>query len=104
MNEIMTLVLVWVGGLLLGVIFFGGLWVTVHQSLQSSNPVVWTLGSFVVRTAITITGFYYLGADQWQRLLCGLFGFILARMIITKLTRPLAKEELISKKNNNHEA
>jgi len=37
-------------GLGLGLIYFGGLWLTIKNMNQSRSPIVLTLGSFVLRT------------------------------------------------------
>jgi len=44
-------------GILLGNIYFRGLWLTVQQLPNAENPILLTLGSFFGRLAIAITGF-----------------------------------------------
>ena len=41
MNESLTLALAWVAGVLLGAIFFGGLWWTVRKGVSSQQPALW---------------------------------------------------------------
>ena len=36
-------------GLVLGAIFFGGLWWTVRKGLSSQQPALWFLGSMLLR-------------------------------------------------------
>ena len=60
MNETLTLVLALVTGVLLGAIFFGGLWWTVRKGVSSERPALWFLGSLLLRTSITLTGFYFV--------------------------------------------
>jgi len=86
MNEIFSLALAVVTGILLGVIFFGGLWWTVQNSLGSKRPQLWFLGSFLLRTAITLLGFYFIGNGQWKRIMVCLLGFIIARIIVKRVT------------------
>jgi F1F0 ATPase subunit 2 len=74
-------------GCLLGVIFFGGLWWTVRLGLLSPWPALWFLGSFVLRTVISLAGFYLAGRGDWHRLLACLSGFVITRVVITWLTR-----------------
>lgn len=92
MNETLTLVLSGGAGLLLGAIFFGGLWWTVNKGVSSQRPAFWFLGSFLVRMSITLTGFYFIGRGNWQRLLLCLLGFLTARVMVTWMTRPLGTE------------
>jgi F1F0 ATPase subunit 2 len=78
-------------GLALGLIFFGGLWWTIRQSLAARQPAVWILSSLLVRMGITLTGFYWVAGGDWQRLLACLAGFVIARAGVTRLTRPNAR-------------
>ncbi len=88
MNEILTLILAGGAGLLLGAIFFGGLWWTVRKGVASKRAALWFLGSMVLRTSVVLLGFYFILGDNWQRLVAGLLGFIIARLIVMRLTRP----------------
>jgi F1F0 ATPase subunit 2 len=88
MNETVSLVLAAIAGLLLGGIFFGGLWWTVRKGLTAKQPALWFLGSLVLRTSIVLLGFYFVGGGQWQRLLACLLGFMLARVLVIRLTEP----------------
>ncbi|HEX5363850.1 MAG TPA: ATP synthase subunit I [Gallionella sp.] len=73
-------------GFLLGAFFFGGLWWTVRRGVASERVALWFFGSMLLRTGVVMLGFYFLMGDSWQRLLAGLFGFVLARMAVTRLT------------------
>jgi len=87
MNEPLSLASALVAGVLLGAIFFGGLWWTVRQGVSSKRVALWFLGSMVLRTCIALLGFYFILGSNWKRLLAGLLGFIIARLIVTRLTR-----------------
>jgi F1F0 ATPase subunit 2 len=87
MNETLTLILAWGAGLVLGAIFFGGLWWTVRKGVSSERPALWFLGSLLLRTSITLSGFYFVSRGDWQRLLVCLLGFVMARLVATRLTR-----------------
>jgi len=91
MNEYLTLALALVAGLLLGVIFFGSLWWTVRKGVSSQQPVFWFFGSLLLRMSITLAGFYFVGRGHWERLVLCLLGFVIARFMVTRLTRPLEK-------------
>jgi F1F0 ATPase subunit 2 len=103
MNEIVYKILAFIVGLLLGTIFFGGLWFTVRKLVTSKRPALWFLGSFILRVSITLIGFYYISSGSWQRLLICVAGFIIARFAVIHFTK-LSKEKLILlKKEVGHE-
>ena len=88
MSEALMLSLAGVAGLIMGAIFFGGLWWTVRKGVSSKRPALWFLGSLLLRTGVVVAGFYVVSDGQWQRLLACLFGFAVARFIVTWLTPP----------------
>lgn len=93
MSEILQLALSLLAGTLLGVVFFGGLWWTVLQGMSARQPALWFIASLLLRVGITLTGFYFVSGGDWQRLLACLLGFIIARLIATRLTSmPILKE------------
>ena len=82
MSEIFTFII----GLLLGTVFYGGLWLTVRNGLNSKHPAIWFLVSFWLRLAVAGLGFYLIAQDgDWKKLLICLTGFIIARLVITRL-------------------
>jgi len=83
-NDTLFLLLAFVLGVLLGVIFFGSLWWTVQKGLVSKHPALWFFCGSLLRTSITLTGFYFIGKDHWQRLVVCLLGFIIARFIVKR--------------------
>lgn len=87
MNEYLHLLIALLEGVLLGVFFFAGLWWTARKIESTKQVAVLFLGSMLLRTFVVIMGFYFLMGDNWQRLLAGLLGFIIARIIVTRLTR-----------------
>ncbi len=88
MNDPLPLLLAAAAGLVLGAIFFGGLWWTVRKGLTARQPALWFLGSMLLRMAITLAGFYFVGRGDWRRLVACLFGFVIARFVVTWLTSP----------------
>jgi F1F0 ATPase subunit 2 len=74
-------------GILLGTFFFGGLWLTVQKGMVAKNPALLFLTSFFIRTAVVLTGFYFIIRGDWTNILFCLAGFLVARTVVTKLTK-----------------
>ena len=90
MSESLTYVLSGLAGLGLGALFFGGLWWTVRRGMASSRPALWFLGSLLCRTGLVLAGFYWVGHGNGGRLIACLVGFVIARFVIVRWTRPPA--------------
>jgi F1F0 ATPase subunit 2 len=87
MNEIIILAATLIAGILLGTIFFGGLWWTVRKGVTAKIPALWFLASSMLRTIIALAGFYFVARGDWKKLLVCLLGFVMARFIVLRLTR-----------------
>jgi len=83
-----------IAGIILGAVFFGGLWLTVKKAVGSKYAALWILFSSLLRTAIVLVGFYYATDGKWQKLLICVFGFIAARFIILWLTKSYDHKQL----------
>jgi F1F0 ATPase subunit 2 len=86
MTEAAWLLVALAAGLALGTVFFGGLWWTVARGLGSRFAALWFFGSLLLRTGVALFGFYLVGRGSWERLLVCLAGFLIARLIVTRLT------------------
>jgi F1F0 ATPase subunit 2 len=86
MNETLALVLACVAGLLLGAVFFGGLWWTVRKGVSSARPALWFFGSVLLRMSIALTGLYLVGHEHAGRLVLCLVGVVVARLIVMQMT------------------
>jgi F1F0 ATPase subunit 2 len=73
-------------GLGLGVIFFGGLFLTVHNLRDFPNPGVVMLTSFMLRTAIVLAGFYSVSITGKIGILPALAGFGVSMVFIKIFT------------------
>jgi F1F0 ATPase subunit 2 len=91
-NDVLPLVLAAVAGLLLGAIFFGGLYLTVRKGVSSRSPALWFFGSLVLRMTIVLAGFYLVSDGSWQRLVACFLGFVVMRLVVTWLTRPAGQQ------------
>jgi F1F0 ATPase subunit 2 len=87
MNEMLILILALGAGVLIGAMFFGGLWWTVQKGVSSKQPALWFFLSLLLRMSITLVGFYFIGRGHWERLLVCMLGFIIARFIVNRMTR-----------------
>lgn len=75
------------GGMSIGLFFFGGLWWTVQRAMSSRQPGLLFAGSFLLRTLLTLTAFYFIGGASWQRVLACLIGFIFGRILVKRFSR-----------------
>ena len=102
MNNFLMLTIALTAGLLLGAVFFGGLWWTIRKGLSSKHPAAWFLGSLLLRMSVTLAGFYWVGRGHWERLIMCLVGFVMARLTVTWLSRPLEPEQMHTAEEANH--
>jgi len=102
MNNVLLQALALMAGILLGAIFFGGLWWTVRKGVFSKSPALWFLGSLLLRMSVVLAGFYFVGRGDWVRLLACLLGFIIARFIVMRLTRTSIEHAHSTAKEANH--
>lgn len=93
MSEIMLLTAALFAGMVLGALFFGGLWWTVQKGLASPRPALLFVGSLLLRISITLAGFYFVMGSDWTRLLACLAGFVVARLVIIRMTSMRIKTE-----------
>lgn len=68
-------------GLVLGIFYFGGLWITVQKIPVVNNPALWTFVSFSFRIMIVLIGFYLVIGTRWENAVIALIGFILVRIV-----------------------
>lgn len=95
MSEVLALTGAFVAGVLLGGLFFGGLWWTVAKALSSSWPAFWFIGSLLLRVSLVLVGFYlvalvatsFTAAGVLASSMSCLLGFTIARVVVTRLTR-----------------
>ena len=73
-------------GMVLGTVFFGGLWWTVSRGLNGPNPAVWFGFSALLRMAIAVSGLYYFARLGLPSLIACLCGLLVARGAVKRLT------------------
>ena len=104
MNEISNLIWPLIVGLVLGIVFFGGLWFTVKKIITSKTPALLMMGSFIFRMGIVLAGFYFIGLGDWKKLIACLIGFIVARFAVIHYTKSVDEKPVQIKKEAVHEA
>lgn len=73
-------------GFVLGLLFFGSLWLSTSRILHSQHPVTWIFGGFVLRMALLLSALYWLTDARWEKLLVCLGGFIFARLLVVRFS------------------
>jgi F1F0 ATPase subunit 2 len=96
------LVLALLAGAALGGMFFGGLWWTVLRGAASDKPARWFFASMLLRVGLTLAGFYGVAGGQPDRLVLCLVGFVIARMVVMRLTLPRADGAARPEKEARH--
>lgn len=66
-------------GVLLGSLYFGGLWLTVRRATRWRYAGLAMMASLLIRLALVGAGLYVLADGQWQRYVAALPGLMLAR-------------------------
>ncbi len=90
-------------GMLLGILFFGGLWFTVKKTFTTKIPALWIFGSFMLRIGIALAGFYFIGSGNWKKMLGSLVGFIIARFVVIHFTKSIDQKKMQLKKEVTNE-
>jgi F1F0 ATPase subunit 2 len=75
-------------GLVLGLLYFGGLWLTVRTLPRSKQPGMLMLGSFTARLSVTLCGFFLVMDGTLERVLACMAGFLAARFVLTRMLGP----------------
>jgi len=87
-HDLLWLPLVFGAGIVLGLFYFGGLWLTVRRIPSTRRPGLLSFASFVVRTAAAMLDFYVVMGGRWERLLIALAGFLVFRTVAVRRWGP----------------
>jgi len=96
-SNIIYMILAFLAGIALGLFFFGGLWFTVKKSIASKIPAIWFFSSFIFRVGVVLICFYYISPGGWQYLVICLIGFIVARFVVTYITKSIDEKPIKGK-------
>jgi len=88
--NVLYLAMAFLVGMGTGIVYFGGLWWTVRQLPFVRQPALLTIGSFLVRTGISLTAFYLASEGHWERILISLLGFIIIRGFLVRRIQHLS--------------
>lgn len=89
----MGYVLAFAGGIILGILFFGGLYITVQKMNTVKNPALIMILSFILRMAVLVIAFYFISKSGYKEVLFALAGVILSRFVMTFRMRDDKKRE-----------
>ncbi len=78
-------------GAVLSGLYFGALWMTLRRLTHHRHPAVLLMLSLLLRLTLLLIGFYLiLDRGHWDRLLAALIGFILVRILLTRMLGPVS--------------
>jgi len=82
-------------GVILGLLYFAGLWMTVKNIIKASSPLVLSLVSFTVRTVTIFLALIFVSRQgSFIDIIIFLIGFIIGRFILHKRVLQAQKEQL----------
>ncbi len=87
MRDVELITLALAAGMILGILFFGGLWWTVNRGLTAAVPALWFGLSSLLRVAVTGCALYFFARLGLPSLTACLCGFLIARSAVKRLTR-----------------
>ena len=87
-------------GIGLGLLYFGGLWLTVWRLPTTSWPALLAIGSFWLRAGVCLLGFYLVSSGDWKRVLACLLGFIGMRTILVRHLGPTQPAYAVTRRGN----
>ena len=83
--NVTSLVLAFLWGAFLGLVYFGGLWLTLTHVLGKRCFRRWLAASFVCRLAAVLAGFWVVLPMDPVAFFCTLAGFFLVRMLLIRM-------------------
>jgi F1F0 ATPase subunit 2 len=74
-------------GIALGLVFYGGLWITIQRLTITRHPIALTLGSLLLRLAVVLVGLLLVTRGRWQNAVAYLAGFVIGRIAVSRYLR-----------------
>jgi F1F0 ATPase subunit 2 len=78
------------GGLVLGLLFFGGLYASVDRLTTAKYPALMMLGSTVARMTVLLAGVYLLMQGEVRNAAAALVGIVIAKFGLIYLVKKRA--------------
>jgi len=88
MSELLLYISPLAAGLLVGYLYFCGLWFTLQQMSKVRQPHLLILVSFISRISIMLLVLYLVADGHWTRLGLYLLGFFIMRISLLKRWGP----------------
>jgi F1F0 ATPase subunit 2 len=82
MNDYWYMVVAFLAGIILGLFYYGTLWLTVRRVTHLRRPTMALAISLVLRAAIVVAVLYGLMRGDWYNLVAALIGFIAGRFVV----------------------
>ncbi len=74
-------------GIILGIVFFGGLYITVDKMRDVKNPSILLILSFVFRMAVLLGGLYLVSRNGFKDMLFALLGIVIMKLLMIFLAK-----------------
>lgn len=81
-------------GIVFGIIYFGGLWLTIQKMGQMDRPILLLTGSFMARLVLVLVGFYLVSNGRLEYLAVSLITFFLTRFYYIRKIQPTAERRV----------
>ena len=83
-------------GILFGIVYFGGLWLTIQRMSQADRPILLLMSSFVIRLGLALVGFYLISNGRLELLAVSLIAFLLTRFYFIRKIQPAPERRVNS--------
>ena len=80
-------------GIVLGSLYFGGLWLTITRMRTTKSPGFFLVLSFILRTVLVIGGFYLITDGKLERLAVAMLAFFVTRFVFIRYFSPERSDE-----------
>ena len=86
--DLMAYVPALLGGLLTGLLYYGGLWWTLQRLADTQHPGLLLGMSFLARTVIALAALFWFTDLQLPQILVFMVAFVIMRLVLTRRWGP----------------